>query len=206
MSKKTDLSAQPGMAGASQGWLIGSCLIAMPAMTDPRFNRTIIFLCSHDEEGAMGLVVNRPHQNIDFQTLCEKLKLSIPEESLDPDLTEIPVLAGGPVEIGRGFVLHRITEGYSGSLQIADDLALCATMEAIQGLAAGVGPLDARIALGYAGWGAGQLEEEIRENSWLVCDADVQMILKTPPEEIYPMALKRLGVDLGALVSTTGHA
>lgn len=206
MSRIPDSSAQPGMTGAKNGWLTGSCLIAMPSMTDPRFNRTIIFLCSHDEEGAMGLVVNRAHQNIDFQTLCEKLKLAVPDESDDPDSIEIPVLAGGPVEIGRGFVLHRISEGYSTSLQITDGLALCATMEAIQGLAAGVGPPDARIALGYAGWSAGQLEEELRENAWLVCDADVQMILKTPPEDIYQTALDRLGVDLAGLVSTSGRA
>lgn len=206
MSKKTDSSAQPGISGASNGWLTGSCLIAMPAMEDPRFKKTIIFICSHDEEGAMGLVVNRSHQNIDFATLCEKLELSIPDEAADPDLIKVPVLAGGPVEIGRGFVLHRMTDEYSGSLQIADDLALCATLEAIQGMAAGVGPRDARIALGYAGWSAGQLEEEIRENVWLVCDADVQMVLKTPPDQIYQMALERLGVDIATLVSTSGSA
>lgn len=154
----------------------------------------------------MGLVVNRPHRNIDFQSLCEKLNLTVPDQSDDPELVDVPVLAGGPVEIGRGFVLHRITDGYRGSLQVADDLALCATMEAIQGLAAGVGPLDARIALGYAGWGEGQLEEEICENAWLVCDADVQLILKTSSEDIYESALKRLGVDLAALVSTSGRA
>lgn len=154
----------------------------------------------------MGLVVNRQHRNIDFNTLCEKLQLAVPEGSTDPDFIEVPVLAGGPVEIGRGFVLHRISEGYASSLKIADDLALCATMEAIQGLAAGVGPLDARIALGYAGWSAGQLEEEILENAWLVCDADVDMILKTSPDDIYQTALERLGIDIAGLVSTSGHA
>lgn len=206
MSRPPDPSAQTEATSKSNGWLTGSCLIAMPSMIDPRFSKTIIFLCSHDEDGAMGLVVNRTHRDIDFQSLCEKLQLPIAEENLDPDFNRTPVLAGGPVEIGRGFVLHRISEGYSSSLQVVDDLALCATMEAIQGLAAGVGPQDARVALGYAGWSAGQLEEEIVENAWLVCEADAQLILETPPEQMYQAALQRLGVELSGLVSSSGRA
>lgn len=213
MSKPPGSETNPVSGQGDGSWLTGSCLISMPAMTDPRFHRTIIFLCTHDEEGAMGLVVNRPHNSIDFASLCAKLKLPGPARpdrqdagNGDAETSDVQVLAGGPVEVGRGFVLHRVSPLHPGSLQITDDLALCATMEAIEGLARGNGPPDARIALGYAGWGAGQLEAEIRENAWLVCNADAALVLQTLPDQIYQAALTRLGIDLAGLVSTSGRA
>ena len=221
MSNPPGSENDPVTGNADGGWLTGSCLISMPTMTDPRFHRTIIFLCTHDEDGAMGLVVNRPHNSIDFRSLRAKLKLSVPDGPAENDAgqtasqtaghgsaetSNIPVLAGGPVEIGRGFVLHQVSADHAGSLQITDDLALCATMEAIEGLARGNGPPSARIALGYAGWGAGQLEDEIRENAWLVCKADAKLVLQTVPDQIYAAALDRLGIDLAGLVSTSGRA
>ncbi len=165
----------------------------------------------------MGLVVNRPHNSIGFRSLCAKLKLPVPDSSPGQDAghiagdggaksSNIQVLAGGPVEIGRGFVLHQVSGDHARSLQITDDLALCATMEAIEGLARGKGPPAARIALGYAGWGSGQLEDEIRENAWLVCKADAKLVLQTVPDQMYAAALARLGINLAGLVSTSGRA
>lgn len=181
-------------------WLSGRCLISMPSMTDPRFKRTVIFVCSHDEEGAMGLIINRAHNDITFQKLCAKLKIDGEEDD------GIQILSGGPVEIGRGFVLHRASSDYENTLNITEEVALCATLDALQSLAVGEGPPNARVALGYAGWGAGQLEEEILENAWLVCDADAALVLELTPDEIYDAALARLGVNIAALTSASGHA
>lgn len=184
----------------TDSWLSGRCLISMPSMLDPRFKKTVIFICSHDEEGAMGLIINRAHDDITFQKLCAKLKIDGEEDD------GIQILSGGPVEIGRGFVLHRASQEYENTLNITDDVALCATMDALQSLAVGEGPPNARVALGYAGWGAGQLEEEILENAWLVCDADASLVLEMTPDKIYDAALARLGVNIAALTSTSGHA
>lgn len=194
------ISKSKGETPEAENWLSGHCLISMPSMLDPRFKRTVIFICSHDEEGAMGLVINRTHDDITFQKLCKKLKIDGEEND------GIQILSGGPVEIGRGFVLHRASNDYENTLNITDDVALCATMDALQSLAAGEGPPNARVALGYAGWGAGQLEDEILENAWLVCDADASLVLEMTPDDIYDAALARLGVNIAALASASGHA
>lgn len=148
----------------------------------------------------MGLVINRAHDHITFQKLCAKLKIDGEESD------SIQILSGGPVEIGRGFVLHRASEEYQNTLNITDDVALCATLDALQSLAVGEGPPNARVALGYAGWDAGQLEEEILENAWLVCDADAALVLEKTPDDIYDAALARLGVNIAALTNASGHA
>lgn len=148
----------------------------------------------------MGLVINRAHDHITFQKLCAKLKIDGEESD------GIQILSGGPVEIGRGFVLHRASEEYQNTLNITNDVALCATLDALQSLAVGEGPPNARVALGYAGWDAGQLEEEILENAWLVCDADAALVLEKTPDDIYDAALARLGVNIAALTNASGHA
>ncbi|MBL4645701.1 MAG: YqgE/AlgH family protein [Rhizobiales bacterium] len=172
----------------------------MPDMADPRFQKTVIFLCSHDEDGAMGLVVNRAHEDISFPQLCDKIEL----ECLPENTTLL--LAGGPVEIGRGFVLHQPDKAFENALTITNDIALCATVDVLKAIGLETGPGVARVALGYAGWGEGQLEQEILENAWLICDADQKLVLDTRPQDIYTAALAKLGIELSALVSTAGRA
>jgi putative transcriptional regulator len=192
-----------------RGYLDGQMLIAMPAMRDERFARSLIYICAHSSDGAMGIVVNQPAANVNFPDLLVQLEV-IPAKDLIqlPSSAEtVKVLKGGPVETGRGFVLHSADFFIENStLPIDDGICLTATLDILKAIARGKGPESAVLALGYAGWAPGQLETEIQENGWLNCDADTNLIFGTDIEHKYERALKKLGVDLGMLSSDAGHA
>jgi len=196
-------------AGPKRGYLDGQMLIAMPTMRDERFARTLIYICAHSSDGAMGIVVNQPAANIKFPDLLVQLDV-IPAK----DLIQLPrkagtvkVLKGGPVETGRGFVLH--SEDFfieNSTLPIDNGICLTATLDILKAIAHGEGPQSAVLALGYAGWAPGQLENEIQENGWLNCDADSELIFGTDTEVKYEQAMRKIGIDLGKLSSEAGHA
>jgi putative transcriptional regulator len=194
---------------SKRGYLDGQILIAMPSMLDERFSRSVIYVCAHSSEGAMGIVVNQPAPNINFPDLLVQLEV-IPAV----DLIELPhtagrvkVLKGGPVETGRGFVLHSADYFIENStLPIDEGICLTATLDILKAIARGAGPASAVLALGYAGWGAGQLETEIQDNGWLHCPADSDLIFGADTASKYDMALRKLGVDPGMLSSEAGHA
>lgn len=196
----------PPFDGASHhGWLAGHCLIAMPDMKDPRFARVVILICIHDENGAMGLIINRQHQDLSFADLCTKLDIA-QNETVHRVSANYPILEGGPVDCGRGFVVQRIGEPHSPStLKICDDVLLSATVHTIETMAKGH-LINARVALGYAGWSAGQLEREMRDNAWLTCPADAALLFDHALDEIYDVALARLGINSSALHSSGGEA
>ncbi|MFL4967771.1 MAG: YqgE/AlgH family protein [Xanthobacteraceae bacterium] len=192
-----------------RGYLDGQMLIAMPSMRDERFTRSVIYVCAHSSEGAMGIVVNQPAANINFPDLLVQLEV-IPAS----DIIQLPrragtvkVLRGGPVETGRGFVLHSADFFIENStLPIDDGICLTATLDILKAIARGDGPASALLALGYAGWAPGQLETEIQENGWLHCTADPELIFGGDTETKYEKALRKIGIDLGMLSSEAGHA
>src|ERR1041385_427540 len=195
--------------GGKRGYLDGQMLIAMPAMRDERFFRSLIYMCAHSSEGAMGIVVNQVAGNIKFPDLLVQLDV-IPAK----DLIHLPrkpgagkSLKGGPVETGRGFVLHSSDFFIENStLPIDNGICLTATLDILKAIAHGSGPLNAVLALGYAGWAPGQLESEINQNGWLHCNADLDLIFGQDAEDKYIKALKKIGIDLGMLSSQAGHA
>src|SRR5271170_4901609 len=192
-----------------RGYLDGQMLIAMPAMMDERFARSLIYVCAHSSEGAMGIVVNHPASNIKFTDLLVKLDV-IPEAEriqLPTRAGGVKVLRGGPVETERGFVLHSADFFIENStLPIDDGICLTATIEILKAIARGDGPASAILALGYAGWAPGQLEDEIQGNGWLHCTADPELVFGPDVGGKYDKALKKIGIDLGMLSSEAGHA
>ena len=192
-----------------RGYLDGQMLIAMPSMRDERFTRSLIYVCAHSSEGAMGIIVNQPAGNIKFPDLLVQLEV-IPAADLiqlPRRAGEVKVLKGGPVETGRGFVLHSADFFIENStLPIDDGICLTATLDILKAIARGGGPHTALLALGYAGWAPGQLETEIQENGWLHCSADPELIFGSDIDTKYTKALKKLGIDLAMLSSEAGHA
>ncbi len=184
--------------------LHGQMLIAMPEMGDPNFARTLVYVCAHNAEGALGLVVNRPVPDLRLSALLDRFRIRGREHG------GLPVYLGGPVETGRGFVLHSLDGegGGEATLQVADGIGLTATLDILQAIAGGEGPSDILVALGYAGWGPGQLEREIRDNGWLHCAADRSLIFSgsADPGEKYRSALAKIGVDAGLLSQGSGTA
>ncbi|ABD09185.1 Protein of unknown function DUF179 [Rhodopseudomonas palustris HaA2] len=202
---------EPGNAGPiEQGdYLDGQLLIAMPVMEDERFARSVIYICAHSSEGAMGIIVNRPAGSIDFPELLVQLDIvEKPEQIKLPDHAEsMKVLRGGPVETGRGFVLHSSDFFIKdATLPIDDGISLTATVDILRAIASGAGPKHAILALGYAGWAPGQLETEIQDNGWLHCDADADLVFGNDIEEKYDRALHKLGIEPGMLSAEAGHA
>src|SRR6202049_2682781 len=195
--------------GPKRGYLDGQMLIAMPSMRDERFSRSVIYVCAHSSEGAMGIIVNQVAANINFPDLLVQLEV-IPAA----DLIQLPtragivkVLKGGPVETGRGFVLHSSDFFIENStLPLDEGICLTATLDILKAIARGEGPLSAVLALGYAGWAPGQLETEIQENGWLHCSADTELIFGGDLVHKYERALKKLGIHAGMLSSEAGHA
>lgn len=190
-------------------YLDGQLLIAMPSMTDKRFSRSVIYLCLHNAEGAMGLIVNQRADNVSFSKLLTELGV-LDRSANDPvaaDVLDMTVQVGGPVESGRGFVLH--SADYSaGSSTLAIDKGVCLTntVDILRAMARGSGPDQAMLALGYAAWGAGQLESEIQANGWLSCAADADLLFSRDLDLKYDRALSVLGVDSCHLVNYSGHA
>jgi putative transcriptional regulator len=194
---------------AGRGYLDGQMLIAMPTMNDERFSRSLIYICAHSSEGAMGIIVNQPVTNVNFSDLLVKLEV-IPASDriqLPPATGAISVLKGGPVETERGFVLHSADFFMENStLPIDEGVCLTWTLDILKAMARGNGPNSAILALGYAGWGAGQLESEIQSNGWLHCDADSELIFGSDTGLKYDKALRKIGIDIGMLSSEAGHA
>jgi putative transcriptional regulator len=203
------IAAKAGTKTAGRGYLDGQMLIAMPTMRDERFARALIYVCAHSSEGAMGIVVNQPAPNIRFSELLVQLEVIPASEliQLPPRAGVIKVLKGGPVETGRGFVLHSADFYIENStLPIDDGICLTATLDILKAIARGKGPQSAVLALGYAGWAPGQLEGEIQENGWLHCTADPELIFGPDIDGKYGRALRKIGIDPGKLSSEAGHA
>ena len=182
-------------------YLTGQLLIAMPNMRDPRFARTVIYVCAHNADGAMGLVVNRLVGSVTFPDLL--VQLGIDTEAVTE---EIRVHFGGPVESGRGFVLHSGEYHHASTLQVAEQMALTATIDILQDIAKGAGPRRSLLALGYAGWGPGQLDAEIQSNGWLNVSADEQLVFDEDLDGKWKRAIGKLGVDPSLLSGDAGHA
>lgn len=187
----------------------GQMLIAMPAMQDPRFLRSVIYMCAHSTDGAMGLIINQHAPNINFVDLLKQLNVTSDKDAihLPQSIESMAVHVGGPVESGRGFVLHS-SDYYSqdSTLPIDDSVCLTATVDILRAIATGDGPDKALLALGYAGWGPGQLENEFQANGWLHCPARAEILFDDDVETKYERALKTIGIDAAHLVSHSGHA
>jgi putative transcriptional regulator len=185
----------------SHGHLTGMLLVAMPSMPDPRFARSVIYVCAHSAEGAMGLVVNQAAGNVTFPAVIGQLGI---EPS--PACADTPVHVGGPVETSRGFVLHSADYVQDSTLVIDEQFALTATVDVLRAIAEGHGPRHKVLALGYAGWAAGQLDAEIQSNGWLMAPADPEIVFGRDNDAKWLMALRAIGVDPSLLSSTAGHA
>jgi len=188
--------------------LDGQLLIAMPNMSDPRFERTVIFVCAHSEQGAMGIVINRVAPDIRFRDLLTRLEIVSGDEIRpSPAVDRVRVHHGGPVETGRGFVLHSSDFFLeSATLPIAEGVCMTATLDILRAIAEGRGPKRALLALGYAGWAPGQLEGEIRANGWLTGPADRQLLFDDDLDTKYERALAKIGVVPSMLSQAAGHA
>ena len=182
-------------------FLTGQLLIAMPAMADPRFAQSVIYLCAHTEEGAMGLVLNRPLAKPSFDELLRQLEIAPV-----PPARRIRLCAGGPVDNARGFVLHTADWTGEGSLRVNDRLALTASLDVLAAIAGGGGPRQGLLALGYAGWGPGQLDAEIQQNAWLTVAADERVVFDARTDSKWREALASLHIDPLALSAAAGHA
>ena len=203
------ISRKAEQPAPGRGYLDGQMLIAMPAMNDERFTRAVIYVCAHSTEGAMGIIVNHPAANIKFPDLLVQLEVIPAAERIQlPNRAEdVKVLKGGPVETGRGFVLHSADFFIENStLPIDEGICLTATLDILKAIARGNGPASAILALGYAGWAPGQLESEIHANGWLNCDADADLVFGTRAELKYESALRKIGIDPAKLSSDAGHA
>ncbi len=184
----------------------GHFLISMPGMADPRFERCVIYLCTHSSAGAMGLIVNKLLEDITFDEIRRQLvDKSVREVEAELGF-KVPVYLGGPVERGRGFVLHSADYNLDASLEVNSEISLTASIEIIEAIAQNSGPDKFLLALGYAGWGAGQLETEMIENSWLTCEATPEILFEPNPKVKYDRALALMGVDAALLSSDAGHA
>lgn len=181
--------------------LTGQLLVAMPGMADPRFARSVVFLCAHSPEGAMGIVVNRRLDNVSFADIAGQV-------GIDPDeiAAELPVHFGGPVEPARGFVLHSADHVSESSLVVDGRFALTATIEMLKTVARGEGPKHRLLALGYAGWAPGQLDAEIQANGWLVVPADPELVFSSDNDGKWTRALRKIGIDPSLLSTHMGHA
>jgi putative transcriptional regulator len=183
--------------------LNGKLLIAMPSLEDPRFERAVIFMCAHDPKGAMGIVINKTATDLTLSKLLEDFSINLH----DKDKTDsIPVFVGGPVETRRGFLLHSSDFQSKDTIKVNDDYAVTGTIEALKQAMGQDGPHAHLFALGYAGWSAGQIEKELIENSWLICEADKELIFSTNIQEKWSKALAILGIDPSKLNSTYGLA
>ena len=183
------------------GYLTGHVLVAMPQMEDPRFTRSVVYICAHTPDGAMGLVINKLVDSVTFPDLLEQLDLESTNEN-----DGIHVHFGGPVETGRGFVLHSADYVQDATLVINEQVALTATVDILKAMADGNGPNSSLLALGYAGWAPGQLDEEIQNNGWLTVPADEEVVFRLQNDMKWQTAVARLGVDISNLSAEVGHA
>jgi len=185
-----------------QTYLGGQFLIAMPSLRDPNFAQSVTYICEHNKDGALGLVINRPTT----VTLGELLEHMGQQEVAIPEVRSTPILFGGPVQTDRGFVLHSPCGVWEASLPVTTDIALSTSRDILLAMARGEGPRRAMVALGYAGWGAGQLEQEMADNAWLSGPADMRIVFDVPMETRWEAAAASLGVELTMLSGDVGHA
>ncbi len=197
MTKLKSTASEP-----NESFLEGKLLIAMPGMPDPRFEKSVIFMCAHSAQGAMGLIINKPVDGLSFRELMTKFNITVTWDGPD-----VPVLFGGPVHVGRGFVLHSSDYGTPDStLPITSGISLTATTEILEAIAKGAGPSKSLLALGYAGWGEGQIEGEILANGWIHCDPDPALIFDTHYDAKWETAIGKLGAAISGLSADAGRA
>lgn len=185
-------------------------LIAMPSMADSYFDHSVTYVCEHNEHGALGIVINRPME-LTITDMLDQLELGVDDTHTDIALGQHPLLTGGPVQPERGFVLHAMEAGmdedfWDASMPVTDHIALTGSTDVLSAIAAGRGPSQFLVALGYAGWSAGQLEQELIDNAWLVTSASRDILFKLPYEQRWTAAAGSLGIDPGMLSSEVGHA
>ncbi len=180
-------------------------LIAMPAMTDPNFARSLTYLCEHNAEGALGIIINKPLE-IDLGSLFERVSVPLTQGENQAKYRNLPVYFGGPVQTDRGFVLHRPAGEWQSTLYVTPDVGLTSSRDILQSMSESGEPDNVLVSLGYAGWAAGQLEWELSQNAWLTVAADPEVIFRLPPEERLPAAMQLLGVDFARLSDVAGHA
>jgi putative transcriptional regulator len=197
----TPRTSGKGRKGPGTGYLTGQLLIAMPQMQDARFRKSVLYICAHTEDGAMGLVINKVLDSLTIPELMAHLEVPT-ETPLEPEKIHF----GGPVETARGFVLHSVDYSDEGTLIVGDGLALTATLDILRAIGRGEGPRQTLLALGYAGWGPGQLDAEIQANSWLNVSADETIVFDVENDTKWERAIGRLGIDAGMLSSEAGHA
>ncbi len=193
-----DLTFDKDKKGA---YLAGQLLVAMPGMKDPRFHKTVIYMCAHNADGAMGLVINRALESLSFPDMLEQLEIDVSGVG-----ERINVHFGGPVESGRGFVLHSQDYLQEATMVVDQDMALTATIDILKAIACGTGPRQSLLALGYAGWGPGQLDTEIMGNGWLSVDADSELVFGPNLDEKWDRAMGKIGIDPRMLSEEAGHA
>ena len=195
-------AAKKPRANEGDNFLEGKMLIALPGMPDPRFEKTLIYMCAHSGEGAMGIIVNKAVEGLSFPELMKKLEVQTTDKT-----PNMPVLYGGPMETGRGFVLHTGDyDSQEATLPVAEDVSLTTTVEILRAMSEGRGPQQAIFALGYAGWSPGQIENELRGNGWLHCDADPSLLFGPGLDGKWAAALRKIGIDVSSLSAHTGRA
>lgn len=183
------------------GYFTGQFLVAMPNMGDPRFERAVVYICAHNEDGAMGLVVNQPIEDLHLSEVLTQLDIGA-----SPGSEHIIVVRGGPVESARGFVLHSPEFVEDGTVEVADGICLSSTLDVLKRIASGDGPTRSLLALGYAGWGPGQLDEEMKQNAWLTVPGDADLIFAPDPDDTWDKALGKLGISAALLSGEAGRA
>ena len=185
----------------SQDFLTNQFLVAMPALEDPNFRESVTFICEHNARGALGIIINRP-MNVVLDDILKQLDL----KASDPAMGATPVFLGGPVQPERGFVIHEPQGEWEATLKVGGALGVTTSRDVLAAMAGGAGPKRAFVALGYAGWSPGQLEEEIKSNSWLSAPADAAIIFDTPVDQRWQAAARSIGVELSLLSGDAGHA
>jgi len=183
-------------------YLTGRLLLAMPAMGDPRFHKAVIYVCAHDANGAMGLVINHALPGVDFRQLLEQLNIAPDGETVPTT----PVMSGGPVETARGFILHSSDFKQSDTIRIDPAFSVTGTVDALKSIVGGTGPEKMLFILGYAGWSAGQLDQELQQNAWLVTNSDPDLVFSVAPDEKWDRAVKTMGIDPSKLSREAGRA
>ncbi len=181
--------------------LTGQLLIALPSLEDPNFKQSVVYLCQHNEEGALGVVLTKP-SSLTLGEICDRLEI----ENHDPELREIPVFFGGPVQSEQGLVLYSAEKLWEPSLAITEEIALTNSREILEDLVRGEGPQQYRVVLGHAGWGPGQLEAELREDAWLTAPTGRELVFETPFTDLWERAAASIGVDMSLLIQESGHA
>lgn len=189
------------LSSQEAAYLTGQCLVAMPGMEDPRFEYSVVYMCNHSNEGAMGMILNREMPDMKFSQMLEQLNIPC-----TPACDGVPVHFGGPVEPGRGFVVHSADFMSDSSAMVDDRRALTATLDILRAIAEGRGPLQSILTLGYAGWAADQLEDEMRQNAWLVVPADDELLFGKDQSKKWHYAIEKLGINVAMLSSNSGSA